>query len=212
MSSQSVERNQNSLVLHAGTNDATIRRKPKLLALHAGTNDAVRPQSREILNILLQLKTRINEKLTEAEITISISTLRPENGKAALTARLLTNHLISLKNDILDKRNVTGKYLNCRECHLNQSGINLLTKILIFKLRKLFWSSEYLNNLYSSSHFSKSVPLFVEKRKNISESRETNSKKDFCCKNIENFKKSNLYSGYFFANSKRFIWCRKCGF
>ena len=59
--------------------------------------DAVKFISRDILNKLLQLKSFIQEKLPDAEIIISTPTLRSDNGKAALTVRQLTNHLINLK-------------------------------------------------------------------------------------------------------------------
>ena len=47
--------------------------------------------SRDILNKLLQLKSFIQEKIPNAEITISTPTLRSDNGKAALTVRHLIN-------------------------------------------------------------------------------------------------------------------------
>ena len=112
-----------------------IRKQPKYIIIHTGTNDAVKFTSRDILNKLLQVKSFIQEKLPDAEI-ISTPTLRSDNGKAALTVRQLTNHLINLKIDILDNRNITGKYLSRRGLHLNQSGSNLLTKNIIFKLGK----------------------------------------------------------------------------
>ena len=89
-----------------------IRKQPKYTIIHAGTKDAVKFTSRDILNKLLQLKSFIQEKLPDAEITISTPTLRSGNGKAALTVRQLTNHLINLKIDSLDNRNITGKHLN----------------------------------------------------------------------------------------------------
>ena len=89
--------------------------------------NAVKFTSREILNKLLQLKSFMQEKLPDAEIILSTPTLRSDNGKAALTVRQLTNHLINLKIDILDNRNTTGKHLSRRGLHLNQSGSNLLT-------------------------------------------------------------------------------------
>ena len=103
------------------------------LIIHVGTNDAAKFTSRDILNKLLQLKSFIQEKLPDAEIIVSTPTLRSDNGKAALTIRQLTNHLINLK---IDNRNITGKHLSKRGLHLNQSGSNLLTKNIISKLRK----------------------------------------------------------------------------
>ena len=118
-----------------------IRKQPKYLIVHAGTNDAINFTPRDILNKLLQLKSFIQVKLPDAEITISTPKLRPDNGKVALTAvRQLTNHLINLKIDILDKRNITGKHLSRRGLHSNQSGSNLLTNNIICTLRK-FWKS-----------------------------------------------------------------------
>ena len=112
-----------------------IRKQPKYLIIHAGTNNTVKFTS-DVLNKLLQLKSFIQEKLSDAEITISTPTMRPGNGKAALTVRQLTNHLINLKVDVLDDRNITSKHLNRRGLHLNQSGSNLSTKNIISKLRK----------------------------------------------------------------------------
>ena len=86
---------------------------------------------------MLQLKFFIQEKLPDAEITISTPTLRSDNGKAALTVRQLTNHLINLKVDILDNRNITGKHLSRKGLNLNQSGSNLLTKNISKSLEHL---------------------------------------------------------------------------
>ena len=113
-----------------------IRKLPKSLTIYAGTNNGVKFTSRDVLNKLLQLKSFIQKKLPYAEIIISTPTLRSENGKAALTVRQLTNHLINLKIDILDNSSITGKHLSQRGLHLNQSGSSLLTKHIISKLRK----------------------------------------------------------------------------
>ena len=128
-----------------------IRKQPKSLIIQAGTNDAVKFTSRDILYKLPQLKSFIQEKLPDAEITISTPTLKSDNGEAALTVRHLTNHLINLKIDILDNRNITSKHLSQRGLQLNQSGPNLLTKNNISKWRKFLKSLEHLSkpNLYT---------------------------------------------------------------
>ena len=114
--------------------------------------------------MLLQLKSFIHEKLPDAEITISIPTLRSDNGKAALTVRQLTNHPINLKIDILD-RNITGKHLSRRSLHLNQSGSNLLTKNIISKLRKFWNSLEHLSKPNRSTKSSEARNCNNEKEK-----------------------------------------------
>ena len=105
-----------------------IRKQPKYLVILAGTKDAVKFTSRDILNKLLQLKSFIQEKLSDAEIIVSTPTLRSDNGKAALTIRQITNHLINLKINIFDNRNIRGKPLSKRSLHLNQSDFNKLLK------------------------------------------------------------------------------------
>ena len=110
-----------------------IRKQPKYFIIQAGTNYAVKFTSRDKL---LQLKSFIQERFPGAEIIVCTPTLRSDNGKAALTIRQLTNHLINLKIDILDNRNITGKHLSKRGLHLNQFGSNLLTKNIISKLQK----------------------------------------------------------------------------
>ena len=112
------------------------RKQPMFLIAHAGTNNTFKFVTRDILNKLLQLKSFIQKKLPDAEITISTPILRSDNGKAALTARQLTNHLINLKINFLDSRNITSKHLSLTDLHLNQAGSNLLTKDIISKLQK----------------------------------------------------------------------------
>ena len=87
-----------------------IQKQQKSLIIHAGTNDLGKYTSRDILNKLLQLKYFIQEKLPDVEITFSTPTLRSDNGKVA--QRQLTKHLINLKTDILDNKNITGKHLS----------------------------------------------------------------------------------------------------
>ena len=65
------------------------------------------------------MKAFVNEKLPEAELTISTPTLMSDNGKAVLTAWQLAKHLTSLKIDILINRNITSKRLSRREFYLN---------------------------------------------------------------------------------------------
>ena len=118
-----------------------IRKQLKSFIIHAGTNDAVKFTSRDVLNKLLQLKSLIQERLPAAEKTFSTPTLRSDNGKVALAARQLTNHLINSKIDILVNRNITDKHLSRKDLHSNQSGSNLLTKNIIFKLLGNFSSA-----------------------------------------------------------------------
>ena len=101
---------------------------PKHIIVHIGTNDATLLTSREILDKLLKLKTIIKETLSETEVTFSTPTIRSDNGKAALTIRNLCDHLIGLKMDIPDNRNISSKHLGRKGLHLNKVGSTHLVK------------------------------------------------------------------------------------
>ena len=116
--------------------DPILRKKPKHIIVHIGTNDATRSTSREILDKLLKLKTLIKETLPETEVTFSTSTIRSDNGKAALTVRNLCDHLSDLNINILDNRNITSKHLGRKGLHLNKASSTRLAKNIIHKLRK----------------------------------------------------------------------------
>ena len=88
----------------ATVDEIILRKKSKHIIVHIVTNDATLSTSREILDKLLKLKTLIKEILPETEVTFSTPTIRPDNGKAALTVRNLSDHLLDLNMDILDTK------------------------------------------------------------------------------------------------------------
>ena len=111
-------------------------KKPKHVIVHIGTNDATRSTSREILDKLLKLTTFIKKTLAETKVTFSAPTIRSDNGKAALTVRNLSEHLLDLNIDILDNRIITNKHLSYKGVHLNKVGYTRLAKNIIYKLQK----------------------------------------------------------------------------
>ena len=98
-----------------------LQRKPSHIIVHAGTNDAYHSTSRETLNKLLNFKSLIQEKLPDCKVFISTPTLRSDNVKATLTVNQLTNDLLQLNIEIVDKRNIISKYLSRKGLHLNES-------------------------------------------------------------------------------------------
>ena len=90
----------NGIIERNLSNDRSVKVRKftvrKYLIMHAGTDDTVKLTSRNILNKLLQLKSFIQEKLPDVEIIIFTKTLRSDKGKAVLTLRQGTNHLINL--------------------------------------------------------------------------------------------------------------------
>ena len=64
-----------------------------------------------------------------------------DRGTEALTVSHLSNHLLQLKINIIDNRNIIGKHLSCRGLHLNVSGCNQLRKNFLEKIKK-FWEGK----------------------------------------------------------------------
>ena len=113
-----------------------LRKKPSHLIIHVGTNDAPSPTSREILNKLLNLKSITKDINPDCDVWLSTPTMRTDRGKEALTVSHLTNHLLQLKINIIDNRNIIGKHLSPRDLHLNVSGCNQLAKNFLEKIKK----------------------------------------------------------------------------
>ena len=113
-----------------------LRKKPSHPIIHVGKNDASSSTSREILSKLLNLKSISKDINPDCDVWLSTPTMQTDRGKEALTASHLTNHLLQLKINIIDNRNITGKHLSRRGVHLNVSGCNQLAKNLLAKIKK----------------------------------------------------------------------------
>ena len=105
-----------------------IQKKPSNIILHVGTNDAKNLPSRTVLDNLLKLKALVRDSLPTCRVFISTPTLRTDDGKAQITVRQLTKHLLQLKIDTINNNNINVRHLGGKGLHLNQSGSNLLSK------------------------------------------------------------------------------------
>ena len=108
-------------------------KKPSHLIIHVWTDHASLSTSREILNKLLNLKSIAKDINPDCDVSLSTRTLRTDRGKEGLTVSNLTNHLLQLKINVIDKRNITGKRLGRRDLYLNVSGCNQLAKNFLAK-------------------------------------------------------------------------------
>ena len=113
-----------------------LERNPCYLILHVGTNNAESCNSREILDKVLKLKTFISEKCPQCQTIFSTPTIRSDKAKANLTVRQLTNHLLQLKIDVVDNRNITDRCIGRKGLHLNISGTIQLAKNFLNFIKK----------------------------------------------------------------------------
>ena len=117
-----------------------LERNPCRLILHVVTSDAESFTSIQNLDKLLKLKTFISEKCSQSQSIFSTPTIRPDKAKANLTVRQLINHLLQLKIDVVDNRNITDRCIGRKGLHLNISGTIQLAKNYekFFKCERMF--------------------------------------------------------------------------
>ena len=131
-----------------------IQKKPSNIILHVGTNDAKNLPSRTVLDNLLKLKALVRDSLPTCRVFISTPTLRTDDGKAQITVRQLTKHLLQLKIDTINNNNINVRHLGGKGLHLNQSGSNLLSKNFLNAIEKFLKTkgcSDISNNSLAES-------------------------------------------------------------
>ena len=115
-----------------------LKREQDYVILHVGTNNATNLTTRDILDKLLQLKSKIHNARKSWQVFISQYTLRSDNGKAALTNHHLFNLLEELNIDIVKNRNIGSKtHHGGKGLHLNPHGTAKLALNLKATIRKL---------------------------------------------------------------------------
>ena len=88
-----------------------LRHKPEYIILHVGTNDALKIPPNEILDKILELKTKIKEINKDCKVIISTPTYRFDNRKAGNTVKELINMLINLNVPNISNKNISRKHL-----------------------------------------------------------------------------------------------------
>ena len=114
-----------------------LKREQDYVIRHVGTNNATNLTTRDILDKLLQLKSKILNACKSCKVIISEPTLRSDNGKAALTNHHICNLLEELNIDIVKNRNIGSKHLGGKGLHLNPHGTARLALNLKAAIRKL---------------------------------------------------------------------------
>ena len=114
-----------------------LRHKPEYIILHVGTNDTLKLSPNEILDKILQLKTKIEEINRDCKVIISTLTYRFDNRKASSTVNELVNMLINLNVPIGNNENISRRHLGHKGLHLNSYGSFRLAMNLISVNKKL---------------------------------------------------------------------------
>ena len=163
-----------------------LKREPDYIVLHFRTNNVTNLTARDIIDKLLQLKSKILDSRKSCKVIISQPTLRFDNGKAALTNHHLWNLLEALSADIAKNRN-SSKHLGGKALHLSLHGTARLALNLKATIRKS-WSkfgnlgnpgyqsnvtsvSSDHNNFQNLNHCNKNTP-----QKSTFSFQETNNK------------------------------------
>ena len=100
------------------TYNLLVQKCPNTIILRLGTNNCVSEPSRVVLDRILNLKTFIQNSLSQCKIIISNVINRTDDGRASLTVGNLKNHLNFFKLDIVDNTNIGKECLNKKGLHL----------------------------------------------------------------------------------------------
>ena len=123
-----------------------LQHKPEYIILHVGTNDALKLPPNEILDKILELKTKIEEINKDCKVNISTPTYRFDNRKAGNTVNELTNMLINLNVPIVNNKNISRKHLEYKGLNLNRYGSSRLAMNLVSVIKKLWNDASYPND------------------------------------------------------------------
>ena len=93
------------------------------------------------------------------------------DGKAQITVRQLTKHLLQLKIDTINNNNINVRHLGGKGLHLNQSGSNLLSKNFVNAIEK-FWKTKGCSDISNNSLVESEYPFRAE---SSSSSRRSNT-------------------------------------
>ena len=90
-------------------------------------------------------------KCPQCQTIFSIPAIQSDKANANLTVRQLTNHLLQLKTNVVDNRNITDRCIGRKGLYLNFSEAIQLAKYFV-NFTKNFWS------LKGCSSISNSIP------------------------------------------------------
>ena len=99
-----------------------IAKQPDYLILHVGTNDATINTSRKIIDNLVMLKCHILKQLPNCRVIISKPTVQIDHGKANLTLGNVNKHLEILNLECIENGNIIIHDLGWKGLHLNSKG------------------------------------------------------------------------------------------
>ena len=99
-----------------------IKKQPDDLILHVGTNDATINTSKKIVDDLLILKSNISKQLPSCRIVLSKLIIRHDDGKTNLMIRNVNKHLSALQSEFTENDSISSQHLGRKELHLNPKG------------------------------------------------------------------------------------------
>ena len=107
------------------------------IILYVGTNNCANESSRVVLDKIFNLQTFIQNSLSQCKEIISNVINRTDDGKESLTVENLSNHMNSLKLDIVDNSTI-GKECLCKKgLYPIKRGTGKLAINFINKIRSL---------------------------------------------------------------------------
>ena len=100
----------------------------------------------------------MKDSLPTSRVFISTPTLCTDDGKAQITVRQLTKHLLQLKIDTINNNNINVSHIGGKGLHLNQSDSNLLSKNFLNAIEEI-WKTKGCSDISNNSLVDSEYPF-----------------------------------------------------
>ena len=114
-----------------------LKKRPSSVIIHAGTNDASQEGANadKILDALLDLKTEIEKNIQGCKVILSLPTQRVDKPSANKIIQSLNKKILSLNISTINNNNISKNELGRKGLHLNMKGVNKLGGNIAAKLK-----------------------------------------------------------------------------
>ena len=116
-----------------------LKKRPSSVIIHAGTNDASEEGANadEILHALLDLKAEVEKNIDGCKVILSLPTLRVDKPSANKIIQTLNKKIQSLGINIINNNNINRYDIGRKGLHLNMKGVNKLGSNIATKLKSI---------------------------------------------------------------------------
>jgi len=116
-----------------------LKKRPSSVIIHAGTNDASQEGANadEILHALLDLKAEVEKNIEGCKVILSLPTQRVDRPSANKIIQTVNRKMQALGINTINNNNISRNDIGRKGLHLNMKGVNKLGSNMAAKLKSI---------------------------------------------------------------------------